>query len=754
MSYASTVLCTAFVFGIVLGDTAGFKSVFLALAVCLPEWGIRRKIPVISLFIVIGILLSVNNYRATENNVSALAFLDDTKISAAGHVVQPPRKMHNKTVVLIKTGKLERGNFSTKRPLLLDVTFYNQQNFKTGDFLNFQGTFKKVEKSDAYRFRRHIDGIVSVGNGLSSSPPESPIYRFSQAANSRTKKIANSYMENKSRALFSGMLFGDISEMDEEQQIEFRRAGLTHIVAVSGSNLALIVVPVIYMLSWLKLRKVFQMAIILVIIVLYAFATGLEPPILRALVMTVAALTGLFFVGQKNSLSFLSVACFILLAWDPFLVSNPAFLLSFSSTLGLILLMPSLMRVLSLIPGWLSVPFATTLSAQIFVIPVAAYFFGEISLASFFANVLAAPLVPVITNFGMLSVISFDIIQPLSLASAYISELNIKMLLSISRTFGNFRWSIVQVSFTPVLYLIYFAVVFMFFSKHLNRKAKIKTALFFILIFAAYTVWKPLVVPVQPKYEFEAYFFDVGQADGALVRSKDGIDIVIDTGKSTNNAMLNHLKSKKIKKIDLLVLSHFDEDHAGGTANIAKNYKISYAIMPENDKTGKAVTYVEAKCKKALTQNKTKIIFAKQGQNLKLGGIKMNVLHPSVKFTDQNPNNNSIVLRVSYGENSVLFTGDIENEAQEFLKDDAAIKSDVLKIPHHGAANAANEVFLRQVSPRIAVISVGKYNTYGHPSRKYLNLLQKKNISVYRTDLQGTIKVVSDGKIVSVIDNK
>lgn len=752
MKHISVLICIAFVIGILLSKTFELESFILALPFIIAELLLRKKIPFIALFFLLGIIIYLLNYQMVIQRITQYAFLDNNEIVASGYVVQPARRFDNKTLALIKTDKLETGDYGTTKPLLVQTSIYKSQSFKTGDYVKFNGKIKITRKSDVNYIQKRIDGAVSVGK-ITYGKPRQLMYRFARWINHRTSQAASRFILPDGRALFSGMLFGDISEMNEEQETAFRRAGLTHLVAVSGSNLAMIIIPLVYMFTWLGIRKEFQLLAVLTFAFFYAFATGLEPPILRASVMTAIAIIGLYFLGRKNSLSVLSFTCLVLLVFDPFLIFRPSFLLSFASTLGLVVLMPSIKQLLIRVPGWLSVPLATTISAQILVIPVAGYFFGEVSVVSFIANVIAAPLVPLITNLGLISVILLDISKPIVLLAATATNFCLGALLMIGKVFGSIKWATLQANFNLFTSLVYFLIVYLFFlEKRLKTILKVKIALGVLFVIIACIAWKPILAPPVIANDVEVYFFDVGQGDGALIRTKEGSNVVIDTGKS-NNLMFKHLKDLNINGIDVLLISHFDEDHAGGTTDIADNFKVSKAMRGKTaDKSN-----LEKVIDKSFSRNRVEVIEVDKGQTFWLGKLKIAILHPGntdVSYTKDNDNNDSVVAKFSYNNVSFLFTGDVEKEAQENIKNDIDLKSDVIKVPHHGAKNAVNEEFLKGAAPKVAIVSVGRNNFYGHPSKEYLDLLRNQNIDMYRTDLKGTIKVVSNGRSVSVTTSR
>lgn len=238
------------------------------------------------------------------------------------------------------------------------------------------------------------------------------------------------------------------------------------------------------------------------------------------------------------------------------------------------------------------------------------------------------------------------------------------------------------------------------------------------------------------------YFIDVGQADSILLENK-GHYMLIDAGNNEDGPKLvNYFNEQDIKEFDYVVGTHAHEDHIGGMDDIIKNFKIDNFYMPDAITTTKTFEDVLD----ALEE--TNVIFQtpKVNQTFNLQDTTITTL--SVTADEKNLNDTSIVLKVKYGTNTFLFMGDASTKIEKNLlnKD---IKSDVLKVGHHGSRYSTSLEFLKQVSPEYAVISVGENNTYKHPHEEILKRLEEQNIQIYRTDKQGTILAKSNGSIIT-----
>lgn len=252
----------------------------------------------------------------------------------------------------------------------------------------------------------------------------------------------------------------------------------------------------------------------------------------------------------------------------------------------------------------------------------------------------------------------------------------------------------------------------------------------------------------KEKAAISVHFLDVGQADSILVKAPSGKNMLIDAGNNNDGEkVVSYLKSQGISKIDVLVGTHPHEDHIGGLDNVIKNFDIVNIYMPRvtsSTKTYKDV--IEAVKAKNLSINT-----AKYGVKLDLGdGIDATMLAP-IGQSYENLNDYSAVIKLKYGNTSFLFMGDAEKTSEnEILNKGIDLKADVLKVGHHGSDTSTGTSFLDAVNPRYAVISVGANNVYGHPNKSTIDKLNKKGISILRTDKDGTIVLTSDGQNINV----
>lgn len=259
------------------------------------------------------------------------------------------------------------------------------------------------------------------------------------------------------------------------------------------------------------------------------------------------------------------------------------------------------------------------------------------------------------------------------------------------------------------------------------------------------TVEKTMVSSASEKGQVEVHFLDVGQGDATLILS-EGHAMLIDAGNNSKGTTVqNYLKRQNVKKLDYVVGTHPDADHIGGLDVILYKFECGTVFLPDFTKNTKTCEEVESTLKLKGYQ----AVHPNVGDTYSLGSATFTILAPE-KGAFDSANDYSIVIRLENGETSFLFAGDAEEESEEeMLSGGENLQSDVYKVSHHGSVSGTSEDFLKEVDPEYAVISCGEDNSYGHPHAEVMNLLRSEKVKVFRTDLQGTIVAVSDGKKIT-----
>ena len=299
----------------------------------------------------------------------------------------------------------------------------------------------------------------------------------------------------------------------------------------------------------------------------------------------------------------------------------------------------------------------------------------------------------------------------------------------------------------------------------MQKKIILSIAVF--LFFLNIICWKEVFILASPQI-LKVDFLDVGQGDSAFIQTPQGHQIIIDGGPDSSLlGKLSEVMPFWDRTFDLVVLSHPESDHMQGLLEALQSYKADYILWSGVKKTApeydKWISTLDKQKKMG-----AKIIIAESGHEIKAGNVLIDTLYPfeslEGKELKASANNTCVVVKLIYGKDSFLFTGDISSTAEKELADSGLalsrvegeniLKSTVLKVAHHGSKYSTSDLFLENVKPEIAVISVGAKNTYGHPTPEVLQRLEKSGIKMFRTDKDGDVKFVSDGKNIKLINNK
>lgn len=310
-------------------------------------------------------------------------------------------------------------------------------------------------------------------------------------------------------------------------------------------------------------------------------------------------------------------------------------------------------------------------------------------------------------------------------------------------------------------------------SKAKNKTKIISAVLTIIITLVAFLLYEFVLKPEKETYDIpegscEFHMIDVGQGDAILIRVDDK-NILIDTSEAgEKQKLVDYLKKYNVTEIEYFVATHPDSDHIGNAAYVIENYTIKNVILSPKEHTSKTyekmISAIEAKVESGEIQNVInpqeaypEIGYDGLGDSIMVGELELKMLGPIGTFSNSDNNNPSVVIMARWGNNKVLLTGDAETKAEQRIIEEygSALKCDVLKVGHHGSHSSTWESGLLQYAkPTYATISCGTGNSYGHPHTEAMNALQEHNVTVYRTDLQGSIVVKSDGETITITTEK
>lgn len=545
-----------------------------------------------------------------------------------------------------------------------------------------------------------IAGVLERVEVVAVEPADHPLFRTGNWARSRVRRMLGG--RHAAGALLSGFLIGDVANLPAEDVENLRRAGLAHFVAVSGSNVALFL-SIWFVaagpLGWSPGRRALAG---LLGLALFLVITRWEPSVVRASLMA-----GLMLVARVGGIplttwSALSAATLISILIAPQLTGDVGFQLSVAATAGVLV-----GNVFARARSWgkLRTALAITLGAQGAVAPLMLWRFGSVPLLSPLTNLIAAPLVTAATVAGGGAVAAGW--SPLVGLAVGLAE----MVLEVSRlAAAGPQLGTIGILLTAAAG---FALRF--------RTLRPLLALGGVLVLS-FSVLPPSRVAVPT-----AVFLDVGQGDAALLLGPAGETVLIDGGPDPA-ILAGKLRKFGVDHFDLVVATHGDRDHIGGLGSVVSRYPVGTLWHPgHRDGSTLYRDLLDEAARLALA-----ISAPQAGWRASVGDFDIEVLGPGRRYADIN--DESLVLRVEAGALSVLFTGDIEDSAQQEL---GPVKADILKVPHHGAATTDLD-WLEAAAAPVSVISVGE-NDFGHPHPDVLDVLEQTGSSVRRTDLEGDI---------------
>ena len=709
--------------------------VFLFLFICL---SFKKKILLIFVLLS-GTVFAFFRYEPLQD----IPYIKDT-VEVKGIFESYPVKTDRGTFrqsIRVKSA-VDHDNESLKELEDREIILLSDREFQTGEECRLAVQFLKSRKrlnpgqqlrDDLYAALIENYGCEQKQVSLHSKIEE---YRFG----------INTFIENNfgkdSGAFIESITTGETSHISEELRDAFNVTGLTHILSISGSHFGIFSVLLfgvfrffIHALPYRILQRITifltpsQGAAILCLPFMLAYLglSGASIPAVRSFIMIGLFLLGLL-IGRKgfwlNSLLF---AAFMIVLWDPEALFNLSFQLSFLAVLCIGFSISDdreEKRKDQKIYRYIKNTVLMTLSASIGTAPLVAYYFHYFSLISPLSNLLIAPfigflLIPlsVVLSFVYLITGHFFLTPIISM----IADASI----SLVRLFSGIPFADIKIPAFPPIVVLTFYGGFLFYLLFNKKRYLLIVPFLPIIIYLFLSVFK--------QEKLNVTFIDVGQGDSSVIELPDGKTLVIDTGK-TGRETVAFLEYRGKTTIDYLMLSHVHPDHTGGLDVLVRGFHVKEIwdngklILPEAMKHIKRYTFL-------------------RGDVIEGNGYKLYVLHPYPEFYTMDrseyvgENNDSLVVKIEGGHSSFLFTGDIEEEAEEnLLHLGRWLKSDVLKIPHHGGKTSAYESFFRMTSPEIGVISAGRDNSFGHPHQEMLDALNR--VRIYRTDLDGAVKVM------------
>ncbi len=740
------------------------------------------------MLLLVAIAGGVAFFYAIQQPAGSLITYKGYPLYVEGTIVDEPLFYEDHSVYRLQAEFIEtsKGRSAITGLLLVKIYYYGdseREHYWFGERLRLRGIIVEPQGQRNpggfdYRFHLQSEGIdaliypkqaqvESLGSGNAGLLAGSALKLRSAMVSAIDKALPPPSSE-----LLTAILFGQRHSLPERVAENFRRSGTGHLMAVSGLHVGLVAAMVLGVWRRLKLEGRLPLLLAIIVVLGYAYLTGMRPSALRAALMVSTALAALLLDREYDLPSAVAFAALVTLFYNPLLLFTVGFQLSYASTLALVYVYRPLEKLLGYLrfPRLLIPALAVTIAAQIGVLPLCVYYFHYLPTGALIFNLLLLPAIAFVVGFGLAGAL-FSLLLPLPgeiilWAARPLLELMI-YITGFSRLPGFYvalsppgiLTIIVYYSLLTLTLIIYYQWESLFISKNglllviPGKRLIVRATVFMIALLTLTIIWSGILFPA--KQELKVTYIDVGQGASAMIETPCGKVILIDAGGEAayrgepgavgERVLLPLLRVEDIRRIDLAIITHPHEDHFGGFIPLIE--KVAVDTMLISPVMGSSVYYTDLLDRAAFLG--IEIYESSAGQVWSCGpDLMLEFIYPYENIFDaasDDLNNSSLVCRLRYGSISFLFTGDIEDfAADDLFRRNTDLRATVLQVPHHGGYMKAMPDLIAAVSPSIAVIQVGT-NSFGHPHSSVLDALNWAGVAVYRNDQHGAIIINTDG---------
>lgn len=760
--------------------------IILSCLVLFFNYGIKRVFILFFVFI-LGILRA--NYALKTDNFLNDVYCKNAKIE--GQIVSSKQITNSKIrfFLNVKNIKIYNKKYENINSKILVNIDYNENiidKFSIGDYIYIEGVLNPPKNStNPYQFdyknyllnKNCTNILYSKGKTLKvikeaqflSNYNDSFYFVLKKFENTRNEIIKKHSKNIKSPELeiLSGLVFGsEAVSPDDKIKENFKNSGLLHLLAASGLNVALIYGIWWWLASLARLPYNLSIITGAVFVILYTFMTGFPPSILRASIMLLFVLFGKLIDRKTSTIALIFFVGFLILLFRPKMIFDIGFQLSFMVTLGLVACCSVIIEKFKNIdekykekfknssrfkkyvfflfsPEKLVSIVSVPLIAQLWVIPLQLHYFNNIAPLSVFANIAVVPFIGILSFIGFIGSI-FSLVPKISSFIVFVFDMIAKpfltLLVKISEFFASFKYSLITTSGFNLFQIFSFWGLILILTFYIQKNFSKKYLIYFLSLLVIFLM--SFIKIDNIKQNLEIMMFDVQNADCFLIKTPNKKYIMIDSAKSgfrgfddAKNIINPYLRNERIRKIDYLIITHFDSDHSGGTISLLKNFRVNNIIIQNENKTTKTSKEILS----YLKENKLNYKIINNNETiLKEDNLEIKTFLPSL--SNEN-NENSIITYLKYKNKNILFMADCGYMGFEKIKKFIPNNIDILKIGHHGAQNSINKQMINYLYPKYSLIS-SKENDYNHPHYSTVNLLNEINSKIIQTKNHGFVKLI------------
>jgi competence protein ComEC len=690
-----------------------------------------------------------------------------------------------------------------------------------GDRIVFFGRIKSIRNFNnpgGFDYKRYMALRKVYGTSYVSAQKLALLKRNSETgigmiiSNTRRKisDLIDKTGQGTEQGVLKALIVGDRNSVSKDLRQAFNRAGIGHLLAISGLHIGIVATGAFFIFKYLLSHIKFLLwhawtkkgAVILSVIpvVIYGLLSGMSPSTQRAVIMVTVFLAAFLFEREHDPMNTLAVAALLILVAHPPSLFSISFQLSFTAVLAILYGLSRVQIPWRSDSGGMKPPKRVRVATKLFcffmvsffallgTLPLTMFYFNQISLVGLFANFIFVPLIGfVVVPLGLMAVFLYPLTGSVALGCLKAGAVVLEQAISMINFFADLPFAAAK-TVTPsyfeicCFYILFWAVLNIRYDssktpvgqdylpgrednspdKHSIQKSAAIVVLLVILAMSAdacYWLYNRFWHD-----DLRVTMIDVGHGNAALMELPEGYNILIDGGGFSDNSIFDtgariiapFLWQKKIKTVDTLVLSHPNSDHLNGLIYIAEHFNVKN-VWTNNEA---ANTFGYKKFMEVIKKNEIHMPEYREIVGIHhINGVCIDIVYPQVDFIEKreketwrNLNNNSMVLKASFGEESFLFPGDIEIRAEYELAAIAGdkLKSTVLLAPHHGSKTSSSERFIEKVNPKIIIISSGWKGRFGFPHPSVLRRYKEKGCRILGTARNGAVSMSTDGQTLTI----